>query len=430
MRMRKLGCHQSLIFFAPPEVHQEILALSGKEPGAALNSRDVLSWSFDQTCRATSSIKPLWIMQGLEHSHRKRLCAEYLQGSALEPSQITEFCTRLEEPEGRTLYEMYGEGSGQAAFRSCLTDEKAHQDPTVQHLLWEWELFKEDHSRDWSLQEEQEREIAHEVEQERELQRPPPAKALQHEIDPALRKFIQTGRLDDAPVRPFQRAFDSLSQTSAFQHLGADAVADTLLVTSDFARTVDLTPCSTSDDFVRPVKWILTSRSHHGLLLIISPYEANALLPEIRQASQVGLHIYSAKTSKAMRHFHDLKFYTVSGSPQLQYPDAVVSGQLGLFSGSLFFEGFSAYKAVTDFLAVLVDAAMNEEGVSVGSDGFVDENARLRLSWPVSSPFKTSPIVFIKALTGIRRKGHVFSQTHLGHLLSGRFMTEDGFQRS
>lgn len=432
MRMRKLGCHQSLMFFAPPEVHQEILALSDKQQAHELGSPDVLRWSFEQTCRATSSIKPLWIMQGLEHSHRKRLCAEYLQGETVTSHNITDFSSRLEEPEGRSLHEMYGGRSGQATFRSCLTDEQARPDPTVQHLLSEWDALKESHSRDWSLQEEQEREIAHEVEQERELQRPPPAKAFKHSIDPAVLSFVQSGNLEGASPTPFQPAFASLRSTSAFQYLHADAVADTLYATTDFVRTVDLTPGSSSDDFVRPVKWILTSRSDRGALLVISPYEANALLPSIRRSAAIGLHVYSAKTSRAMRDFSHLDFCTVSGSEEAEVyaPDALLVAQLGLFAGSLFFDRYAAYKTVADFLGILTDAAGVEGGVVVGSDGFMDGEARKRLGWPVQSPFRGSPIVFVNALIGIRRKGHVYSQTHLGHLLSGRMLTEEGFGRA
>lgn len=41
MRLRQLGTTQSVVFFAPPEVHQGILDLQGKMNGDAVDSRDV-----------------------------------------------------------------------------------------------------------------------------------------------------------------------------------------------------------------------------------------------------------------------------------------------------------------------------------------------------------------------------------------------------
>ncbi|OMP85161.1 hypothetical protein BK809_0000260 [Diplodia seriata] len=447
MRMRKLNCHQSLIFFAPPEVHQEILALSDKQQCSKLDSLDVLRWSFEQTCRATSSVKPLWIMQGLEHSHRERLCAEYLQEDTSK--RHTEvFCSSLEEPEGRTLHEMYGGGSGQPAFRSCLTSEPARQDATVQHLLSEWATFKSGHSRDWTLQEEQEREIAHEVEQERELQRPPPAEALAHTLDPAVRAFVQNGTFPEngAPPSCINPAFaSSLRSTSAFPHLlhaatAAHTVADTLYATTDFVRTVALTTHGRADEFLRPITWLLSSRlsDRNDVFVIISPYEANALLPALRQetaAAAVRLHVYAAKTSRAMLgDFGGLDFYTVcgTGSGEAEYtpPPPLLVAQLGLLAGSLFFDSYAAYRLVADFLGIVTDAAGVGDGGGgggVGADGFVQMEKRRRGGWPVQSPFVRSPIVFVEALVGMRRKGHVYSQTHLGHLLGGRVLAEESF---
>ncbi|KAL1615532.1 hypothetical protein SLS54_008937 [Diplodia seriata] len=448
MRMRKLNCHQSLIFFAPPEVHQEILALSDKQQCSKLDSLDVLRWSFEQTCRATSSVKPLWIMQGLEHSHRERLCAEYLQEDTSK--RHTEvFCSSLEEPEGRTLHEMYGGGSGQPAFRSCLTSEPARQDATVQHLLSEWATFKSGHSRDWTLQEEQEREIAHEVEQERELQRPPPAEALAHTLDPAVRAFVQNGTFPENGAPPcINPAFaSSLRSTSAFPHLlhattAAHTVADTLYATTDFVRTVALTTHGRADEFLRPVTWLLSSRLYDrndDVFVIISPYEANALLPALRQqetaAAAVRLHVYAAKTSRAMLgDFGGLDFYTVcgTGSGEAEYtpPPPLLVAQLGLLAGCLFFDSYAAYRLVADFLGIVTDDAGVGDGGGgggVGADGFVGLEARRRVGWPVKSPFVRSPIVFVEALVGMRRKGHVYSQTHLGHLLGGRVLAEESF---
>ncbi len=41
MRLRQLGTSQSITFFIPPEVHQVILDLKGKNANPLVDSRDV-----------------------------------------------------------------------------------------------------------------------------------------------------------------------------------------------------------------------------------------------------------------------------------------------------------------------------------------------------------------------------------------------------
>lgn len=439
MRMRKLDSHQSLVFFSPPEVHQEILRMTGKFQDEELDSADVVQWSLVQTCRASDSIMPLWIIQGLEHSRRRRLCAAFI-GTAdiledgagpLDEERTSSFYSEIQEPECLPLEEMYGAGSKETVFRTCLTDDNARQDSTVRFLLEQWASFKEDKHKDWTLQEEQEREIAHEVEQRREIQRPPPAVALPHMLDPEVRRFVQTGTFKTTAAQsPFLRAFESLHRSSAYQHLHVlcDAVvAEDLYVTRDFVDTVQKTLHSGCDEFMRPIKWILSSFSTR-VLVIISPFEANALLPYIRTSSRVRLHVYSAKVSKTMTYFSDLCFYTVSSCKEDYIPSLLLTAQLDLFAGCLFFENFAEYKTACGFLGILVDKQLDDGlGVDMGSDGFAGIHVRRALNWRVPSPFDRSPILFLKALTGIRRKGSAYASTHLGHLVSGNLLTEGNF---
>ncbi|KAF2136619.1 uncharacterized protein K452DRAFT_237232 [Aplosporella prunicola CBS 121167] len=421
MRMRKLGCHQSLLFLAPPEVHQDILRVTGKTQHDTLTSVDVVQWSFVQTCHATDGLKPLWIMQGLEHARRKRLCSQYLadQHENLgDYSQRSAFCSNLEESEAKLLVDMYGVEAQESVFRPCLTDDKARQDQTVQSLLSEWEIFKESKHEDWALREEQEREIAHEVEQERENQKPPPSKALRHELHPEVHYFVRNG-------------------------LPAVSISQDLLVTTDFARTVENLVQAKWDDFTRPVRWVLSSTST-GCLLIISPFEANRLLPELWSSTHVSLHMYSPKISKSMEKFSDLDFFNVTGikkpwisSSLLNFydpartnkpwsPSPLLTTQLELFSGCLFFETYSSYKKACHFLGILT-ADQDGSDVYIHGDGFANVSAREKLNWPLCSPFEKTPLPFFKALVGIRRKGYLYSGTHFGHLVSGHLLTEESF---
>lgn len=57
MRLRQLGTTQSVVFFAPPEVHQSILDFQMKDTRAELGSSDVVAWLLDQTCKFIQSAK-------------------------------------------------------------------------------------------------------------------------------------------------------------------------------------------------------------------------------------------------------------------------------------------------------------------------------------------------------------------------------------
>ena len=65
MRLRQLGQGQTLMFFAPPEVHQDIAKTSSMKQTARLDGLNVIAWCLHCACyRAWISIAAarLWII--------------------------------------------------------------------------------------------------------------------------------------------------------------------------------------------------------------------------------------------------------------------------------------------------------------------------------------------------------------------------------
>jgi len=90
-----------------------------------------------------------------------------------------------------------------------------------------------------ALQEEQERELSPEIKAERQVERPNPAKALPIEVHKHMRTFVRTGAI--ASIDPaFKPAFRALEMISAAAHYNIGQFPRDLLVTTDFARTVEL----------------------------------------------------------------------------------------------------------------------------------------------------------------------------------------------
>lgn len=289
-----------------------------------------------------------------------------------------------------------------------------------------------------SLQEEQERELSPEIEQERQLQRPPPAEAADHLVAADLKIFVSTGTLsrNSSAVMP---AFETLRKTSASKHLDVDMFPKDILVTADFAKTVRKasTPGSVLDGYQRPVQWVLTSQPHNwDYIIIISPYEAQFLLPAIESSGMTTLHVYAPRPNLEIRPLDGLDLYTVP--PSMRTMTSIpthLKTQLNLFAGQLYFNEFWEYKALCNMLRLSWKKA--SKGTKIAADGFI-------LSWPPrtsheanglsehvpaqTSTFSKSPVKCLKIfLMKARRDCQSIEKTHLGKLLDGALLEKDEF---
>jgi hypothetical protein len=86
----------------------------------------------------------------------------------------------------------------------------------------------------------------------------------------------------------FQPAFWTFLKTSASIAFEPGAWPQDLLVTSDFANTVLLADTELLDQYLRPVHWIVSIQSRNTVsCVIISPHEANELMPIVRRNQKV-----------------------------------------------------------------------------------------------------------------------------------------------
>lgn len=142
-----------------------------------------------------------------------------------------------------------------------------------------------------ALREEQERELFPENERERQIERPPVAQPLTPSLHQDIVRFVREGTIDpDSPA--FLPAFSLFRQTSAKSHLHLVLGWPTdLVATNDFAKTVRTSEHELVDSFLQSVQWILTLRAEEStVMVVISPWEANQLLPDIRRGRYITLH--------------------------------------------------------------------------------------------------------------------------------------------
>jgi hypothetical protein len=336
MRMRQLGKGQSVMFFAPGEVDRRIRSLIPSDQGNCrrIEVIDIIRWTMHETCEDIRHHLPHWAQQGVDHHHR--FLAYKRHGST---GDLNSLRSSWLQPECKTLEQMYDPISvGQSA-------EASSEMSRIPALHDRMELLGVIGLFDVRMAEEQEREVNHEMERERHLQRPPKVYPAQHIIRDDIRSFVMTGQLPETlnHILPL------------FSPIGIDGALNSTmewspspLATEDFAVTTAMSDPMRLTDYLRPVNWILSSGTgRSSVVIVISPYEANELLPIIRKSKQVRLHIYAPRVCASMRSFSDLAFYPIPGTLGQEWSaPAHIRTELNLFAGQLYFDSREEYKKV------------------------------------------------------------------------------------
>ncbi|KAK2765376.1 hypothetical protein FQN54_008222 [Arachnomyces sp. PD_36] len=428
MRMRKLGKGQSVMFCGPMEVERKILECCGKSPSQRIEVTDVLRWSIRETCIHTKKSIPLWATQGTRYQRRNIAWSE--SNNDADSTFPLHLAESLLEPEAQSLEQRYGFGSrsleedvlaGNAEDEIML--KRKSQLDTIREKCRQFRIGTFNSA---TLQEEQERELSPENEREQQVERPPSYDPQTHELSSEVRNFIKTGVLTPARIA-VQQAFSVLRETTARKSLDLPAWSDRLLVTTDFKRTVKIPANQDIDMFLRPVQWIVSSK-RTSYCVILSPFEANELLPSIRTYKVVTLHCYSPRTGASMRSMEDLSLFAIPDVPT-GWATRSITMQLNLFAGQLYLRDYGEYLALCKFLG-LCSRAPDNEGVQVFGDGFVNPSDRKAFDEVMAKQcrFKQSPVDFLRALMTLRRKGLSFRRSHLGAILNGSLLMEDEFE--
>ncbi|KAF9634247.1 hypothetical protein BFW01_g5142 [Lasiodiplodia theobromae] len=403
MRMRQLATTQSVVFFAPPEVHRSILDHRGKRDGEHLDSRDVVQWLLEQTCRGIEQLQPLYRSQGIDFCRRSEISIQFPDYLGNEEQQAP-FISAIQQVEDHTLQKMYEP-------KRCETTPQVLERPS--HDLAAFLAKLRRHAYDSNSQPstafqevEQEREVAHEVEAVRKVSKPILYKALPYGgLHKDILSFERTGKPKSA-----SDAYGPLSiaiqRTQTGQKYGA-AVAmfhHQFLASKEFFRTVKLQ--RPDDNFLRPVTWVLWSPRTQTALMV-TPEEAEDIISSKGSNKHAMTHLvaYAAPITRRMSHFNRLDYYAVPSTPvNYKMPQWLIT-HLGMFAGRLYF-GFEEYEAITTFIQG------NQQ--SDGRPGDQD------LALP---SIASNLIVFLQEWITVRRKGQEFTHTPMGYVCDGKLLS-------
>ncbi|KAJ8131228.1 hypothetical protein O1611_g2397 [Lasiodiplodia mahajangana] len=417
MRLRKLGRGQSVIFCVNEEIRAKIRERTTKPEGAVIEVKDVLHWAISETLADTERNMTLWATQGIRFLRQEDLWkSRRVDGATI---MSTTSAKQFLEDEAQSLEARYRPRLEAAMSIASLLRSGGQRSDEIRERCSEFEHLQFNSA---TLEEEQERELSPEVEQERQVQRPDPARPVNHFLHPDIIIFVTTGWLEP-DSSAYMPAFGALRGTTVAKEFEPSQLNNgRLLVTADFARSVDSSGISyVSDSFQRPVQWILSSCAKGSnivdILMIISPYEAERMMPNFRSArsDEVTLHLYKPRCHSGHRSFDHLDFFTIPPrKPQREVPRALLV-QLNLFAGQLYFNTYEEYLDTCKFLGLAADVP--KEGEVIAADGYIisDSNKESR--------FDKSPVKFLQGLTSkIRRNGQSISKTHVGSMLEGKLL--------
>jgi hypothetical protein len=415
MRMRKLGQGQSVVFCAPPDIDRRIRQAERIRDSRRVKVIDILSWVMSNTCIDIERHIPHWVQQGVDYNNRQTADSAFVDSD----QDVNILRNAWLQPAARSLEEMYSpslDGSINTVTNIPAIDERLGElgVTTV---------------RDVRMEEEQEREVSHEVEQEQQIERPPKVTPAVHHLSKKVRHFIRHGTVSDTflpLMAPIRSEFEAVApRNSWFKRPQVLCTRDFMTTTEGGREKSDVT------DYLRPVNWIVSHMLQDGSLVfvVMSPYEVNLLLQDIRTSRHVCLHMYAPRTTQAMRPLDDLAFYCIPALPSgndSQSPSFDVQCQLNIWAGQLYLD---SYKTYLDVCLLLGFSSSEEIGYSVVEiDRFVPTTGRTKEMVKVCL-FDKSPTALLKRLFGLRRKGMSYQQTPMGKILHARLLSQEVFEK-
>ncbi|KAG9311465.1 hypothetical protein JVU11DRAFT_8580 [Chiua virens] len=412
MRMRKLGHGHSVKLFAPPEVDHAIRLTTRKDGNAVITITDVLHWTICETWTDIQRRAHRWVQQGMQHKSQHeawtRFCREELTEEQLAESYL--------QTEVKTLADLYAPSHSPNSTNPMIIARD------IRDRCEDLGISPLPNAR---LEEEQEREVSREIEREREVERSQGASPAKHFLHPDVTDFVKNGIIlpTSTAFRPIFTTLDSTSTPTT----DANVWSPYVLATADFCETIleDGSSKGRMDEYLRPVQWVLSGKlCGNDVLVILSPFEVDRLMPDIRLSEHVHLHPYTPRTSKAMKPCDDLQLYPIPPVPSTWTPPWALIDQLNVFAGQLYLRDFDSYVRLSRFLGVHREDLPSDTRRLTKPNWL---NMPGSLDQGIEETFEGNPLRFVMLLLAIRRRGIRFDDTHMGRLLQGWLLNRDDF---
>lgn len=319
MRMRQLETSQSISFWASYEADIGIRKFCELSPQAAVQNEHVIKFVENNSCRFETANMVHFTTCALNYTKKLIAHKQYEDKDDVDDS-LKNLYDKCVDDDFAKLSEMYGEkeeaklvdiaykkfdkiaaGDVEKNIRKFVRDMQEDVDEKLRNFAPDVKRFTH------ALDEEQEKELEQEIEEQSQVERPPEAIPANPIFDKRLQKMVIEGA-DDAliGIMKNEKALLSIAaslantQLSEFCSRNADAWSDNLLVTKDF-HTVIKSPLQSCDEFLRPIRWIaqLKRSETNNVLVLLSSFEANQLLPAFQKSANSALFMYHPRLSNS-----------------------------------------------------------------------------------------------------------------------------------
>lgn len=364
-----------------------------------------------------------------------------------DDDERSEYVSAIKQNERQTLQQLYGPQKKGKSNNAATIRGGSSLVPYMKELETRRKGFQDTgaavHAS--ALQEvEQQRETEYEIELVRQVKRPPPCPphkfpGLHRDLD----NYARTGRIPGGSEW-FVPMFRALSRTGLGRkyRVRRDYVGFPLFLSGEFEKTVKVVVESYSDQFMRPVQWVLYSPSPESAVLV-TPEEAEDLIHMLRDtATPTYLLTYAAPVTRRMACFNSLKFFSIPQLPESWSapPDLVV--ELGLFAGRLYFD-WNEYPTVCKVLGIDENMDSKEEftytstehdTTSPAEESSTDAASVPALDGPAEhktvvdlgpTGFTSKPFTFTREWLSVRRRGQDIAHSPMGFIANGKPLHAD-----
>ena len=404
MRMRMLGSTHELLFIASERADIKI-----REFESASRVHAILDFVMENTVKTIQSNFMNWAQAGLYHYYKEIAYEMLLEKKNLklygEMCLVPEITNLLSYKPSRekqlvtdivmSMYNTYlnklqpyqMEDKYIEKCKSILAQVSKYV-PDLRHYR---QLFND----------EQQRELENEVEQETQKYRPKAAKPLVERIDNKVGAFIRNGTTTG--FLPFYNGLKKVFTGTT-----------KLFMTSNYQSTVE----KSGLDYLRVPLWLIQNK---GNVLLVSPFEANHYISELRCGGNASLSMFRPKQSiridillndpmLSIGHFNEIDITTLM--------------HLFLYSGSLYFENELQQEAYLKVIGHIARPRSDVEELAYGEglikDGFLLKECHSRFT--MESLFDCRQVDYIKELINVRNRQYN-DESHVAKLLLGNKTT-------
>ncbi|KAJ6646166.1 hypothetical protein Bhyg_01377, partial [Pseudolycoriella hygida] len=447
MRMRLLGRGHSIAFWASFDADVRIRENCGIARGAEPTNEDIIKFICCNSERQEKENTIHWAAAGFNYA--KKLSAHKKYELSDEVDALSRNCF---DHEITTLKEMYGgkqrflvSDLSESRFENLeslyqsspaiiefISKIKTNVDKKIRAHISNVERYS------GLLDEEQEKELEHELEEIRQIECPPPAKPETPYVHPLLKQLIQFGTK--------HHSFDHLKQSVDIRHVSIamqntkvfdlirgdeSAWSDHIYVTGDFVKVIR-SESQSLDDYLRPNWWIarIDSLSSKYIILLLSSFEIEELLPIFRESKNAVLFMYRVRNSKFHENLLSNQRVCVTAMLKIDEFNLADEVEINVISGAQYFRNDREQESYCHFLGLIprprLDAFLLQafDNGIIELNGFVQPANRLN-SEAISrcvgrSNFKLNPVAMVIKIIETHHE-FVRVKSHVGSILMRGF---------